>query len=462
MVAVDPQIAELSRTIDPAVLGGRIRAARVAAGLTQTQAADGIASPAYISRIEAGQRRPELGLLGRLAERLRTSAEELVVGLPRDRTDELRLGLDHAELALVSGNATDALGQVREVIAALDGTTARSLHRAAQHLLAAALEGVGEIDEAIVLLEELAEDETHDLTWLKSLIALSRVYREAGDFARAIEVGERATAALHHSALENTGEAIQLSLTVAGAYFERGDTGRAARLCLAALHQAEVLGSPLALASAYWNASVLESRRGRADVALPLARKALGFFEAGEDARNVARLRSQLGIIQLRLDPPQPGEAKATLQRAARDLEWSSAAPVDRVDNDLALARAHLLLGEREEATRLAAACYERVEGTAPLLAAEALVVQGQIAVDAGRLDEAREHYRRAVHALGGAGADRRTGELWFELGTLLEDLGAHDEARAAYRSAAATAGLAVRATRRTLEGAVGRHELTS
>jgi tetratricopeptide (TPR) repeat protein len=426
----------------------------VAAGLTQAALADGIASTAYISRIEAGQRRPDLRLLNQLAERLSSSTEELVVGLTRDRTAELQLSLDYAELALASGDAETALARVREVIGELDVPGCEDLHRAAQHVLAAALESVGETDEAILILEEQLTGAAHDLTWIKSLIMLSRLYRYAGDFSRAIDVGERAARAIREAKLETSSEAVQLTLTIAGAYFERGDTGHAARLCQAALRQAERLKSPVAIASAYWNASIVESRRGKIEAALPLAQKAISFFESGEDARNLARLRIQLGTIQLRLDPPQPREAMKTLKKAAEELEWSSAAPVDKAENDLALARAHLFLGEPDEARRLAQESLERVQGTAPLRAAEALVVHGQIAVDAGDFDEARARYQQAIRLLNAAGADRLTGELWFELGTLLDEIGARDEARQAYRSAAATAGLSVRATRASVESA--------
>src|SRR3954452_23509312 len=101
---MDTHLAELSKTIDPAILGRRLRNARVAAGLTQTEAADGSASTAYISRIEAGQRRPDLKLLGHLAERLGTTVEEILMGVTRDQRSELMLELDYAELALHSGN----------------------------------------------------------------------------------------------------------------------------------------------------------------------------------------------------------------------------------------------------------------------------------------------------------------------------------------------------------------------
>ena len=53
-----------SRTVDPAVLGPRVRAARLRAGLTQAEAAGTEMSTAYVSRIEAGQRRPDPALEG--------------------------------------------------------------------------------------------------------------------------------------------------------------------------------------------------------------------------------------------------------------------------------------------------------------------------------------------------------------------------------------------------------------
>jgi ribosome-binding protein aMBF1 (putative translation factor) len=50
--------ADLLKEIDPAELGQRIRAARVAKGWTQTQLAGDDISVGYVSRIESGQRRP--------------------------------------------------------------------------------------------------------------------------------------------------------------------------------------------------------------------------------------------------------------------------------------------------------------------------------------------------------------------------------------------------------------------
>src|SRR3954452_5179146 len=64
---MDAQQADLLRAIDPKVLGQRLRAARVAAGMTQGQAAADDVTVGYVSRIEAGQRRPNAKVLELLA-----------------------------------------------------------------------------------------------------------------------------------------------------------------------------------------------------------------------------------------------------------------------------------------------------------------------------------------------------------------------------------------------------------
>ena len=110
-----------------------------------------------------------------------------------------------------------------------------------------------------------------------------------------------------------------------------------------------------------------------------MARKAIALFEQDSDARNLARLRTELANMQLRQDPPEAAEAKRNLERAALELDWSSASPMDKADNQLAMARATLLLGDPEAAADLAASSFGIARGQAPLSAAEALVLQGQI-----------------------------------------------------------------------------------
>lgn len=164
---VDLHLAELSRTIDPAELGRRLRTARVAAGMTQAQVAADDVTAAYLSRIEDGQRRPEAGLLERMAQRMGVTLEDLLLDVPREKALELRLAIDHAELALASGDAAGALAAADAVLADPATADVPALLRAARQVQAGALEVTGDLDRAVLILEELTSTPSPDATWLK-------------------------------------------------------------------------------------------------------------------------------------------------------------------------------------------------------------------------------------------------------------------------------------------------------
>lgn len=439
---MDPELAQLCQTIDPADLGKRIRDARLAAGMTQAQLAGDDVSVAYISRIEDGQRRPDLDLIRRFADRLATTAEELVLGIDPETYQELRSALDFAELSVASGDPDEGLTGANRVLTAINGSYVPTLRRAALRVLAAAQESLGDMDGAVATLSELAADPTPDREWLRALIALSRCLRENGDFERAIAAGEDAEPMIKTLGIEGLTEAIQLVITVAGAYAFRGDSGHAMRLYKRSIATAERFGLPLAKASAYWNASVIECDRGQPGIALDLAQLAMREFEEGEDLRNVGRLRSFIADLQLRLDPPDAVGALTTLELADRELAWSSAGAADRARQHRLRGEAHYFLGDHQTAMdelRLAASLAPSGAST---LAASVPVVMGRITAAEGLIDEARAHYEDAVRTLSAIGSDRGVAELWFELGGLLLEVGEPEGARDAFRRAAISTGL--------------------
>jgi len=262
---------------------------------------------------------------------------------------------------------------------------------------------------------------------------------------KATEVGERVLAQLAGTPLDSADEAVQMAVTLAAAYYERGDAGQAVRTCRKAVTKAEGLASPTARASAYWNASIVEAEQGFVGNAVPLAERALALLAEGQGGRNLARLRNSLGTMQLRLDPPDITEAQANLDKAAEEMAWCSASPVDIADNELARARAFFMQGRTVDASLLCASALSTAEQGAPLLAADVRTLQGQIALSNGDLDAAKTAYRHAVMMLTGVGADRGAAQLWFELASLLEDVGDFEAARGCYRSAAASTGLRTR-----------------
>ena len=442
---MDSRDADLLKEIDPTQLGHRIRAARVAKGWTQTELAGGDVSVGYVSRIESGQRRPNSAVLTDLATRLGVPVDHLLRGVTAREYDEIKLTLDFAELSLESGQHLEAESQARQALDRAVVGTQDELAFRARYLIARSLENLGSMDDAILELEPLVGSREGGILRIKCAIALSRCYRESGDLGKAIEVGERVLAQLAGTPLDSADEAVQMAVTLAAAYNERGDSGQAVRICRKAITKAEGMSSPTARASAYWNASVFEAQQGSVSNAVPLAERALSLLAEGQDSRNLAKLRTQLGIMQLRLDPPNIAEAQVNLEKAAEELVWCSASSVDIARNDFARARAFFLEGRMSEALDLCASVHVALDGEAPLMAAEVRTLEGQVAMCHGQTDDATRAYRHAVMLLTAIGADRSAAQLWFELASLLEDVGDYDAARECYRSAAASTGLRAR-----------------
>ena len=441
---MDARQADLLRKIDPAVLGHRLRAARVAKGMTQTDLAGAEVSVGYVSRIESGHRRPNLQVLTDLCARLGSPVEQLLMGVAPQELEKIKLNLDFAELSLESGEPQTAELQARDAVTAEAASLKEHTYRA-RFLIARALEAQGMIDDAIIELEALLSPHVGNVLQIKSGLTLGRCYSESGDYAKAIEVGEMILEHLIDTPLDDTDEAVQMAVTMAAAYFERGDTGQAVRVCRKAIAKAETLDSPVARASAYWNASAFEAGRGAVSDAVPLAERALALLAEGQDARNLGRLRTHLGVMQLRMDPPQIDEAQKNLTQAAEEYKWCSASLVDVGRNELAQARAHYMAGDVEIAQVLSSRVHENVQALSPLTAADAKSLEGQVHAARGDIEAALHAYREAVLILTSVGSDREAAEMWFELAGLLEDVNELDAARDAYRSAAAASGITSR-----------------
>jgi len=439
---VNPELRLLAKRADAAVVGSRLRDARLRTGRTQAQVADGVCSVAYLSRVESGKRRPDPELLAALAERLGVTLAQIVAEDDSEEFNRSRLALDHAELTLVAGDAAAAKATVTRVLATVRRVGPTRLESDAVALAARCDEACGQTHDAIRGYRWVVDHGMLDAAWLRCAVALCRCYREAGELARSIRAGEDALRRLRDLDLTGSTEAIQLSLTLASAYAESGDIGEAERLCRAGVEAAEASDSTAARAAAYWNSSVLEGRRGAMESAIELARKAAVLFDLASEPLHVARLRSLLGIYQLRLVPPRPKEAVELLTQAATELADSSATPQDQARNRLALAHAALLEGFLDQAGQEAAALASAMRGTSPLLAAEAMILSGRVHVAAGEPNDATHAFRQAVMQLSLAGADRAIGQTWFELAGYLDEVGATEEARDAYRSAAAAMGL--------------------
>jgi tetratricopeptide (TPR) repeat protein len=440
---MSPELAHQLSAMDPAALGGRIKAARLAAGLTQPALAGPDASVAYLSRIESGQRRPSSELVQTLATKLGVTLEFLVYGEGWEDAGRLELQLDHAELSLAGGEARTALDLAREALGAagLDAVPGGIIR--ARYVEAAALDALGD-RAAVAALQQLLNDSADASIRLKVATALCRIWREQGQLERAVACAQTQLETIPADSL-GTEEGVRLSVTLAAALFVSGRSQEAAELCDQAIAESERLSSPVARASAYWNASVIRANSGDVTGALPLAKRALHLLENTERIRDVGRLRIQLGSIMLRSDPPRLDDAKEQLRLADLELDWSEASPADRARNKGVSAQALLMEGDLEQARACAKEVLLEAGDAFPLVSVDALMLLGQAAWHSGERDEAQAWYRRAIAMLTGYGADREAAQVWFEIGTLTAQAGLVAESADAFRRAAASAGITSR-----------------
>ena len=85
-------------SIDPLVLGHRVRYYRRRAGLTLDELGEAVGKPApYLSMLENGKREPRLGLINALAEALDVGAGDLLLPDPPTKRSRLEIGIVRAQ-----------------------------------------------------------------------------------------------------------------------------------------------------------------------------------------------------------------------------------------------------------------------------------------------------------------------------------------------------------------------------
>lgn len=423
------------RELDPVELGRRIRTARIERRMTQSAMAGDVASVAYVSRIESGQRRPDIEVLDGLARNLGISTRELLSGESTSLYARVRLELDYAELEVASGSA----GAARDRIAGLGTIDDESLAHTAALLDALATEALGE-DPTDKLRQLTASSTSHPSLWLRAEIALCRALREAGHVEAAIRSGEEALARHRDVALPATRESVQLALTLASAFHVAGDYERALRISRETLPIAESLADHTALVSVYWSASTTESLAGNVNEALDLADRALRHLDADADVVSRARLLANIGMFQMRADPPQLAEALANLQASNALMDSSAATMADKERNHLAIAQVHRLAGRHGEALDVLERLEARGQALNPHVRAEVLLTRGQTLHESGQ-PGATEAFRAAVLTASALGVDRTLSNFWYEIAATFESAGDDAAAIDAYKRAAISAG---------------------
>ena len=400
---------------DPARVGARLREARERAGLSQRALSFPGCTPAYISRIEAGQRIPSLQLLREFGRRLGVTADYLATGTESgDETDRLvdaavALRLDDLDLA------------ERVYAEALDGAVTPQERRRAHAGLGQVALRRGDAAAALEHLEYAVGGD--DLDDPAGVEALGRAYAASGEYERSIALYERWLEEMKQR--EDRVQELRLSVLLADALIEQGSLERASELLGPVIAQTDDSADLLTRARLYWSQSRAQARRTNAPLAARYARRAFELLEATDDAVSVVRGHHLLAFVEL--EQGNPTDALRLLRRG-RELLDGHGGKAELARLRLEEARALAELGEREEAGVLATETTALLSDVDPAEAGRAYELLADVFAQLGERERARELYERAIDALERGGGPYVT-DAYVRLAELLKADGKTDEA---------------------------------
>ena len=316
-------------------IGQRLRRLRLERGYSQRELSGPGVSYAYISRIEAGARRPSVKALRVLARKLGVSAEYLETGSHIHDFERRELRLAEAELRLrLESEVEQAVEELEEILAdAVSAGDLAAVTRARIGLGLAAAER-GDNRRAATLLEQAVDDGLVTPTSRPDVFAtLGHAWSALGQPERAVAIFERCLTDLAGEEPYDDTAAMRFASYLSSALTDLGDYERAQEVLRTAVEQSDRLGDPYARVRLYWSLGRVAGNAGRPQASLNYFRRAVALLEATEDTLHLARAHLSCGWMLVsmgRLD-----EAGRQLERAEALLGPSPAA------SDLVILRRH-------------------------------------------------------------------------------------------------------------------------
>ncbi len=412
---------------DPHAVGRRLREARERAGLSQRQLSFLGCSPAYISRIEAGDRIPSLQLLREMGRRLGVSEDYLATGKERD---EGASALVEAELALRLDEPEVARKLYEEALA----------RAATKDERAQALAGLGQIAfrsgsprEAIARFEEAR------VLWPDGLTShpgtadsLGRVYAMVDQNGPAIAIFRESLSAAEEQG--DPAEIVRFAVLLANAYIDSNDFAPARELLERTVDLAPDSQDPIFRARVYWSLSRLYTLQGDSVLAARYARKALNLLELTEHTYYTALAHQLLAHIEV--DRQHPEDALGLVEKGL-ELLGEAGSPIDQALFKLEEARALIQLDRPEEAASTAMEASAELADGSPHDAGRGYMLIGDVFLELGDPGKAQELYELAAEVLE-PNPGRYLSEVYQKLAALLEADGRKDEALSVLKKAVA------------------------
>jgi len=409
-------------------IGQRLRRLRHERGLSQRELASPGVSYAYISRIEAGARRPSVKALRMLAKKLGVSADYLETGSEIRESDERELRIADSELELrlaeKPGDAERKLAQLRDEAVAAGDAVAASRANVALGLAAAA---AGRNADAIERLESGLELSPVTSSGRPDVYAtLGRAYAATGRPDKSVELFERCLTEVSEDAPEDLSAQVRFTTYLSYALTDLGDLERAQQVLDSALAQADAMTDAYSRVRLYWSLARLADLQHHPAAALDYIRRAIALLDVTDDTLHLARAHLLCGSILMSQDRAADAGRHFDL---AEQLFGAHPEPEDIANLYTDQAKRAIALGEGDDAVRRARAAIDAVGDEYPRERGNALWALAEGLALTGDTDGAHDAFHKATSLLEKQGHRRDYVEAYRAWGKFLRRAGREEEA---------------------------------
>ena len=424
-------MAENQQTTE--TVGERLRRLRLERGLSQRDLSSPGVSYAYISRIEAGARRPSVKALRMLAKKLGVTPGYLETGsdLVDSETRELRLAdlelrlrldgeVDEAELQAILADAMDHA----DLPVATRTRIALGMNAAARGNHAATIEAL-----ETALASELVTAATRPDVFF----TLGYTYATAGRPGRAVELFERGLRELAEHAPDDLATKVRFSTYLSYALTDLGELQRARAVVAEVAASSDEITDPYTRVRLLWSMGRIALEQARPQLALENFRRAVALLEATDDTLHLARAHIACADAAI-TDGNETENAVRHLRQAERLLgsrpEADDLATVRRMQSMCATQQGEFELAERlgHEALSLASD-HPNEHGQAWWAIADARAGAGE--------PDADRAFEQAIELLHIHGTVRHYTNVLRAYGRYLRDAGREHEALDVFERAA-------------------------
>ncbi|MGX1955497.1 helix-turn-helix domain-containing protein [Streptomyces anulatus] len=398
--------SQVHHTSDQLQFGRRLRALRLARGMSQAELAGTEISATYLSRLESGARPPTERVLSHLCDQLGVT--------PAAFQPSTGSTLARA-LATVTtlGEAPEAASVLEEALQQPSEDDDLALRWQVQWVLARAYHAQGRSAEEFRLLEQLTElSDEIGLPELRvrSRTQLARRERSAGNLVSALaRAGDAVSLA---ESLGHPHHLMEATLVLISIEAESG------RLAEARARADQLLGSlgdhvPVkARVEALWTAATVRGRQGEGPAAIEAMQAAIAQPVGSEDPTLWLRLRLAAASLYLQLDPRDTERARQHLDEAGSAVELISMPPLHQRELWFLQCQLAYYEGRLDTARDLSERLGERPEGLGRRDLVRLQLLRHRIAISGGDRTAVSEMKSLATRAQQSGDADLAA-EAW-------------------------------------------------